>query len=592
MITRPLSLSTQRTTGYTVAMPRKLPIEKTATSSSLWEQWLQKLSVNNWLSPLAERHKLAVIDWIISQYQPNRQFVIRLADRLTTALGAYTAFVYQKNGDRIHLLHSRLPKVVGAALIKEPLFRELLSAKTSAITQQQFEQTFGPSDEPITTHWLINLPVTVNNNPVGIGLLLTEMPHRNDSKFIRLIHRVLRGQQHQHFLIGALASESERLTTLIHHLSEGMVILDSNLQVVQWNRPMQRLSGYSPREAERKPYHQVFERINASLWLQELMAEYRLNPQRNVFFAEFEINTKQQRPCWVSVSGSFLRGSENQIEQTIMIVRDISRQHQLEQRKNEFISIATHELRTPITAIKGYLSLIERADGNLTEKQTHYVRRAVEANDRLVRLAEDLLQVIQVEENRLSFSLRPINLLPITRKVVADFLPNAKKKGLILNLVTPDFPTTVAADPVRIEQVIANLLDNAIKYTPAGTVEVTFSQSVNRDMRESQVTLAVKDTGIGIPDRELPQIFDKFHRCTNVIPSPQSGAGLGLYIVRTFVEKQNGQINVKSRPGRGTTFTLTFASVESNAVSKQRTVATEPLLKRRETHGKKASSTR
>lgn len=559
-------------------MPKKLPV--IGVNASLWEQWLQKLSVNSWLSPIAERQKLAVIDWILTHYQPNRQMVVRLADRLTVSLAAQTAIVYQKNDDKVGLIHSRLTKEVTEELLSDSALQQLLLNFKSTVTQEKVDITVSTKDGESQITSLVLIPLSIGDTTAVIAIFLTEPLHRNDSKFIRLAQKVVKSQQHQQYLIGALSSESERLTTLIHHLSEGMVILDKDLRIVQWNRPMQRFTGYSSREAEKKPYQRVFLRSTAPDWLQELMTEYQTVPLRNVFFADFEIKTKQRRSCWVSVSGSFLRGADNQIEQTIIIVRDISRHKQLEQRKNEFISIATHELRTPITAIKGYLSLIERNTTGLSSKHISYVNRAREANDRLVRLAEDLLQVIQVEENRLRFSLRPVNLLPIARKVVADFAPYAKKKNLQLTITTPDFPTTVAVDPIRIEQVIANLVDNAIKYTQEGEVEVSFSRGINNDMREAQTLLSIRDTGIGIPQKELPQIFDKFHRCTNVGPNPQSGAGLGLFIVRSFVEKQHGQINVKSRPGKGTTFTLTFASVESNAVSKQRShKAPKPIIK-------------
>lgn len=538
------------------------------SSASIWEQWLQRLSPGpTKVDAAIESNRFELLDLLSRNVAATPQFFARLGTILSHSLYAEALIVYEQTNGQLRLIFSTLNRPQERELLRLTNLTEL---PLNRLSSKKIAKGLNlKKDQPPIRH-LTQMPLqSTPTSEIKVAVLSEDALLKVDLKFLNFITAMMRIRHRQLQLGHALNSETERLATLTHHLSEGLMILDRDLKVTLWNRPLQRLTGYSPREAERRSYAELLERPNHPLWLDELREEYQKTPLRNVFYADFEIRTKQKQKRWVSVSGSFLRNSDDAIEQTIVIVRDISRNKELEDRKSEFISIATHELRTPITAIKGYLSLLQKDSKGLSEKQKMYLSRALEANDRLVRLAEDLLQVTHVEENRLQFSLRPINVLPITRKVMTDFTAKAKKKGLQISLVNPTFPTTIAADPIRLEQVLANLVDNAIKYTRQGRIELSFSEVTDRLTDERQVAIHIKDTGIGLNERELQHIFDKFHRSHSAQVSSEPGAGLGLFIVKSFIEKQAGQITVKSKPNRGSTFTVLFPVVEAKALGRR-----------------------
>ncbi|MEX0594604.1 MAG: PAS domain-containing sensor histidine kinase, partial [Patescibacteria group bacterium] len=337
---------------------------------------------------------------------------------------------------------------------------------------------------------------------------------------------------------------------------EGLVLFSKDLAVKIWNRPLQRITGYSPKEAIGKNYQEIIRVLDKSDWLSNITSSYKDSDQSGFIF-DGKILTKAKQTKWISVSGSLLRDGSGEIEQAIALVRDISKEKALEQRKNEFISIATHELRTPITAIKGYLSLLQSHAEQLSDKQKMYLNNAYSATERLVGLAEDLLQVIRLDEDRMKFNLQVVQLTKIVEKVSIDFSEKARRKGLEFQLTLPPFDTTIVADPIRLEQVFANLIDNAIKYTTKGSISIAFEHFSEKVTKEDKVTVVIKDTGIGIDSKDLDGVFEKFNRSDRAANMREPGAGLGLYIVKSFIEKQQGKIALKSRPRKGSTFAVT-----------------------------------
>jgi signal transduction histidine kinase len=226
-------------------------------------------------------------------------------------------------------------------------------------------------------------------------------------------------------------------------------------------------------------------------------------------------------------------------------LRDISERRELERMQREFIAMVGHELRTPLTALKIYIHMMQRSE--------RYSARAIEAilvqSGRLERLINDLLDTSRLDANKLELKRTEVDLLAVARSVVeqAQALSPVHK----VRLQAPPQPLVGHWDRDRIEQVLQNLLLNAIKYSPGGPVTVR----VNDLGAEARV--AVRDRGPGIPPEALPRLFDRFFRA-QAGTSRIQGLGLGLYISKALVEAHDGQITVTSRLGRGTTFTLTL----------------------------------
>ncbi len=228
---------------------------------------------------------------------------------------------------------------------------------------------------------------------------------------------------------------------------------------------------------------------------------------------------------------------------------------QLDKAKSEFLSIASHQLRTPLTGIKGYLSMIVEGDYGEVPTEIKRVLDDVFLNtDRLTRLINIFLNVSRIESGRFDLALKDVDLIELTEKVIAESKPLADKKKLTLILYKPKkLIPHIKLDNDKIKDVLLNLIDNSIKYTPEGKVEVFVTQD------DHQIKISIKDTGVGILRSEVDELFKKFVRGIGIAQIDTSGSGLGLYIAKKIIEAHGGKIWAESEgKGRGATFNFTL----------------------------------
>ncbi len=239
-------------------------------------------------------------------------------------------------------------------------------------------------------------------------------------------------------------------------------------------------------------------------------------------------------------------GSSN--DGVVWTVRDMSERARLERAKSEFVATASHELRSPLTSIKGFVELLERSSDGMSDRQREFIDIILKSTDRLVELVNDLLDVARIEADHVEINRRPVDLGEIVHDVVELFTPRADAKHQHLtSYVAPTLPPALA-DAGRVRQIVANLLTNAHLYTPeGGTIHV----GVEPDRAWLQIT--VEDSGVGMTQEETARVFDRFYRAGNRSGS-NPGTGLGLSIVKSLVDLHFGQIAVESEPGRGTIF--------------------------------------
>lgn len=225
----------------------------------------------------------------------------------------------------------------------------------------------------------------------------------------------------------------------------------------------------------------------------------------------------------------------------------------LDNAKSEFISIASHQLRTPLTAIKGFISLIlEESYGAISTEVKDVLNKVYLSNERLIELVEDLLNLSRIESGRMEYKFEKTNLSEVCREVYDTFVLRAKEKDLTLDLVLPeDSKTEATTDRSKIREVISNMVDNALKYTVKGGVKMKIIETpVN-------VTVAIIDTGIGVPAEEIPYLFSKFSRGKDINRLNAGGTGLGLHVGRKVMEALHGRIWVESKGANlGSTFFL------------------------------------
>jgi signal transduction histidine kinase len=244
----------------------------------------------------------------------------------------------------------------------------------------------------------------------------------------------------------------------------------------------------------------------------------------------------------------------------VWTVRDTSERARLERAKSEFVATASHELRSPLTSIKGFVELLKRSPENMSERQREFVDIILRSTDRLVDLVNDLLDVARIEADRVEINRRPIDVGEAIREVAELMGPRIAEKHQTLGLyIAPTLPLA-HADPGRVRQIVANLLTNAHLYTAEGG-KIHLGAEADR----AWVQIVVADSGVGMTSEEAGRIFERFYRGVDGGSGP--GTGLGLSIVKSLVDLHDGQIDVESEPGRGTTFRVLLPAAVPGAES-------------------------
>jgi signal transduction histidine kinase len=224
--------------------------------------------------------------------------------------------------------------------------------------------------------------------------------------------------------------------------------------------------------------------------------------------------------------------------------------------KDDFISMASHELRTPVTGIKGYVSMIlDGTYGQVSDQVKTSLSIVENATDRLAVLVDDLLNVSRIEQGRIKITMEALNIAPIVKEIITELSVQAvaKKLELVYNPFQENFPP-INIDPERLKQILINLIGNAIKYTPKGRVEVIIAEK----SRGKTLEIKIKDTGIGMSAKDREKLFQKFYRVQNAATKEITGTGLGLWITKQLVELMGGTIMVDSMENSGTQFTIEF----------------------------------
>lgn len=222
--------------------------------------------------------------------------------------------------------------------------------------------------------------------------------------------------------------------------------------------------------------------------------------------------------------------------------------------RDEFLSIASHELRTPLTSLLGYVQLLERRaarEGFLNERDQRAVRVVVEQANRLNKMISAMLDVSRLQSGQFNIHQLPINLGQMVARLVDELKPSLEQHTI--DLQSPPEPLLVLGDEVRLHQVVQNLIQNAVKYSPTnGAIKVCLSKS------KGWAELAISDNGIGIPAEAVPHLFSRFYRATNAEENRVNGIGLGLYVVHQIVQLHGGRVDVASAVGQGSTFTVSL----------------------------------
>lgn len=341
-------------------------------------------------------------------------------------------------------------------------------------------------------------------------------------------------------------AEEEKIKTIaiIQSFVDGIIVLDKERKVAFANSQFENFFQVKREEIIGKT---VF----------ELKSFPILHPLIDLIGAEIkeisrkEISVAERLVLEVSTVPILL---DNEKTGNLIILHDVTREKEIERIKTEFVSISAHQLRTPLSAIKWSLKMILDGDlGPVTEEQREILQKTSFANERLINLVNDLLNVARIEEGRYLFKLNSKDFISLVSSIVENYQEEMKHKEIDLQFEKPDRKIVLMLDEEKISLALQNLIENAIKYTPPkGKITIAISET------EKEVIFSVSDTGIGIPKEQQYRVFSKFFRGSNVMRLETEGSGLGLFITKNIIEAHNGRIWFISEEGKGTTFYFTL----------------------------------
>lgn len=334
----------------------------------------------------------------------------------------------------------------------------------------------------------------------------------------------------------------ERLQAILDGTGEGIFYTEGeHIQFV--NAAMSALTGYQPEELIGQPVSL----LNPDGTAENARFGTLLRRLREISLVrdDLRLRRKDGSTFDAGLTVSLLQTGDDGLLRAVTMVRDISKEKALQIQKSHFVAYASHELRTPITNLKTRLYLLRRSPQRLEE----HLAILEEVTERMQRLVEDLLDISRFERGMIPLQRREINISDLIRHIIDVQRPEAERKDQIISLDVPAQPLNLSGDPERLTQVITNLLNNAINYTPrGGSIHVQVEETPDRRV----ASIRVRDTGVGISPDNLPHIFQPFFR----VVSEVEGTGLGLSIAKEITETHGGTIEVKSEMGKGSTFTV------------------------------------
>lgn len=417
---------------------------------------------------------------------------------------------------------------------------------------RQVEEKLG-----ITLGQVVGLPLLFEDEVLGIIYLF-----RSEYAFTQMDWQFLQGFADQAAiavrnarLYHQLGTERTRLATIIENSADGIMILDTDRRVVVINQALAAMVGLSEQEAVGRTCAEVLaleQTVGDDLCQGEIVDDF---PEGRSRRCEGELARPGGSRILVSATYTPLYDEAGHLVNLIVNVHDITRFREEEEMKSTFTSIISHELKTPVALIKGYAQTLARPDAEWDAATARQSLEIIEEEaDRLEALINNLLDVSRIQASGLRLDYADVDVEALTRKVAAAYRTQTTLHHIELDFAEP-LPL-IWGDEERLRQVLTNLLNNAIKYSPdGGTIRLGgWAQYSAGEDGPARVILFVADQGIGIPQDELPHIFDRFYRVDSSLRRSTAGAGLGLFLTKAIVEAHGGQIWARSEAGKGTTF--------------------------------------
>lgn len=354
-----------------------------------------------------------------------------------------------------------------------------------------------------------------------------------------------------------IASEHSRLQDLVESMSNAVLMFDANRQIVVANPAMKKIIRI---EEESFGLGDVLDFFKQNVTQEEIKdgqmkdlsqaVEEAVSSTKTVHIEELPLERK-----FYEIFITPVRDWQNKSSGGAIILHDITHITEVDRLKTEFLSVASHQLRTPLGSMRWNMEMLLGGDfGDLKPEVKETVKHIYESNTRMITLVNDLLNVSRIDQGRVADEPKLTDILKIIQDAVDEMQPLAKQQSVAINFeVKKDHIPKIMLDPKRFREVIQNLLSNAVKYNkPQGTV------NINVERTDHHVEIKIADTGMGIPKKDQKKLFSKFFRAENAVLAQTEGSGLGLFVVKSYVEAWGGKVEFESQEGKGTTFIITL----------------------------------
>jgi len=354
---------------------------------------------------------------------------------------------------------------------------------------------------------------------------------------------------------GKRVAEAARIRdrALLDSIGEGLVVINENGEIADINPSATRLLGYHPEELVGQWFPSVMLALDDNgneIHPLDRPALRALSSGEAISeVVRYRRKDGSYFPAAVTISPVVLEGRP---VGAIEVFRDLTRERELEQAKEEFVSLASHQLRTPATGVKAYISmLLDGYTGNLTVQQQSFLKKVFTSNERQLQIINDMLSVARMDAGRVVPELASADLTALINDVVDEQRPTIRSRHQTLNLKLPAAKVEGVVDAKLVRMALENVVNNASKYTPEGG-------SIALGLRQTGATaqITIRDTGVGIAKADLPRLFKRFSRIDNPLSTHGGGTGLGLYLAHNVVTLHYGRMLVDSTPGEGTVFTV------------------------------------
>lgn len=452
--------------------------------------------------------------------------------------------------ERVPLINEKLHElVIGSDDVEGYRYLDLKLREIAEIIDESLRQS-------------VAMPLTFAGNPLGLLIVFRSYQAnvtQNDMQIMQSFADQAAIAVHNAQLYERIDQERQRLAAILENSADGFMILDADLIILQVNYAFEKITGWPANDAVGLSQDDVI------IWERLEQTDLRTAiergwPKQSVdnqgtrsHYVEGEIKRLDGMSQSIGISYAGLTHSDGQLANVIASIRDITHFRRAQEMQNVFISTVSHELRTPVALIKGYASTMNREDAKWDAAVVQDSLRVIEEeSDRLAELIDDLLTASRIQAERsLSLNRADVRLDQLAASCVGRFSSQTRIHEFALSF-QDNFPA-ISGDERLLRQVIDNLLTNAIKYSPAGG-----TITVGGRYTKSNVTLFVRDEGVGIAEADIPHVFERFYRVEGALTRKTKGTGLGLYLVKAIVDAHHGAVHVKSTVGGGSTFYFTL----------------------------------